>query len=245
MQIEGRNPVIEALRAKKELTKIFLEKDINVDEKIDEIIRLAKRADIPILYRPKKLLGRISQTGVHQGVIAKRNEDVQTMNMNALIDAIDSTKKDPFLVYVREALYEHNLGAVIRTCECAGADAVLIPPKLTITSQVVRASMGATEHIKIINESLFNAIKIAKKNAIKVIGIEVSGKKFYYENDLTGRVMLIIGGEDHPLSEEITNQCDLVVKIPLHGRVNSLNMSVAASIVIYDKIRQEYQSKIQ
>ena len=89
------------------------------------------------------------------------------------------------------------------------------------------------------------AIKIAKKNAIKVIGIEVSGKKFYYENDLTGRVMLIIGGEDHPLSEEITNQCDLVVKIPLHGRVNSLNMSVAASIVIYDKIRQEYQSKIQ
>jgi 23S rRNA (guanosine2251-2'-O)-methyltransferase len=114
-----------------------------------------------------------------------------------------------------------------------------MPPKMYVSATTVRASMGATEHIHVINESLFNAIKTAKKNLIKVVGIEVSGQNYYYESDLTGPVMLIIGGEDRSLSDEITKQCDLVVKIPLKGRVNSLNMSVAASIVIYDKIRQD------
>ena len=99
--------------------------------------------------------------------------------------------------------------------------------------------MGASEHITIINENLFQAIKLAKTHNIKVIGIELTGENYYYNSDLKGPTMLIIGGEDRSLSDEIKKKCDLFVKIPMRGKVNSLNMSVAASIVMFEKLKQE------
>jgi 23S rRNA (guanosine2251-2'-O)-methyltransferase len=238
LQIEGRNPVIESLRAGKKIEKIYLEQEINHDEKITEIIKLAHKQGINLIYKPKKFMTRVSHTSVHQGVIAFKTEEPD-MSLKQLLEKFVQERKDPFIIYIREALYEHNLGAIIRTAECAGADAVITTPKETITSSVARAAMGATEHIAIIRESLFNAIKTAKSYGLKVAGIEVAGTEYYYNSDLKGPMMLIIGGEDRSLSEEILNKCDLVVKIPLLGKVNSLNMSVAAAIVIYDKIRQE------
>ena len=107
------------------------------------------------------------------------------------------------------------------------------------TPNMVRSAMGATEHRSIIKESIYQAIKIVKPLGIKVVGIELTGEDYYYNADLTGPIMLIIGGEDHSLSDELEKKADFFVKIPMKGKVNSLNMSVAASVVLFDKIRQE------
>lgn len=235
MFIEGRNTVIETFRAKQPVKVVYIEDGINKDGKISKILSLARKAKVRIKFKPKRYLDKVSKTFSHQGVIAVR-EDQGSYNFQ---DYVEANLDELFLVYIREAQYEFNLGAVIRTSECAGATGVVISPKTEISPQTVRASMGASEHLPILQESLFNAIKTCKKMGVKVVGIEVSGDKYYYQQDLTGPMMLIIGGEDRSLSKEIIAKCDFVVKIPLRGKVNSLNMSVAAGIVIYDKIRQE------
>ncbi|MFQ5492545.1 MAG: 23S rRNA (guanosine(2251)-2'-O)-methyltransferase RlmB [Candidatus Dojkabacteria bacterium] len=238
MQIEGRNTVIETLRAKKQIKVIYIEKDINIDEKISKIRKLASKQGIEVRYKPKKFLNKISQTKSHQGVIALKAKEVD-IGFKHYLDKLIEDGTQPFFIYVREALYEHNLGAVIRTAEAAGLDGVVIPPKTRLTAQTVRAATGATEHIPVIKEGLFNSIKFSRQQGLKIVGIEVSGKNDYFDEDLTGPLLLIIGGEDRPLSEAIIKKTDTIVRIPQKGKVNSLNMSVAAAIVIYDKIRQE------
>lgn len=242
MYIEGRNAVLESLRSDRVFKKLYVEKDIFRDEKVKQILSKATNRKVITRFVSKKELEQISYTGNHQGIIA-HVEDKLTYDMGSYIDYLFDNKIDPFFVYIRESLYEQNLGAIIRSAECVGANAVVTQPKVMLTAETVRASAGATEHVNIMKESLFNAIKICQKNAIKVIGIEVSGDKFYYQEDLTGPAMFIIGGEDRPLSMEITKKCDIIVKIPMFGKVNSLNMSVAASIVLYDKVRQESNIK--
>ncbi len=242
MYIEGRNAILESLRSKREFKRLLVQDKINKDPKVRRIISKAKNRGIYIKYVPKKELDHMSVTGTHQGFIGIV-ERKESLSLNKFIDQSLDNGKNPFLIYIREALYEYNVGAIIRTAECAGVDGVILPPKLKMSAEIIRASTGATEHINIFNESLFNSIKICKNAGIKTAGIEVSGDKYYYERDLTGSLLLIIGGEDRPLSMEIQKKCDIIVKIPLKGRINSLNMSVAASIVIYDKVRQESLNK--
>lgn len=241
MQIEGRNTVIEALKAKSNLKVIYIDENIAADPKINKIRKLASMQNVPIRHKPKKHFKKISQTGTHQGVIAVKQQEMPRSFLELIHNNIE--KDFQYYIYIREALYEHNIGAIIRTAEAAGASGVILPPKTKMTAQTVRISMGGTEHVPVINESLFPAIKTAKSNGLRVIGIEVSGENYYFESDLVGPALFIIGGEDRPLSEEITSRCDLVVKIPLLGYLNSLNMSVAAAIVLYDKVRQELSKK--
>ncbi|KXK26669.1 MAG: putative TrmH family tRNA/rRNA methyltransferase [candidate division WS6 bacterium OLB20] len=243
MQIEGRNPVIEALKARSDLKYIILDEALEPDPKINKIRKLAAQREVPVRMKPRKYLKKISQTGTHQGVIAVKNEG-KAPSFRQLVEAVP-LESSPFFIYIREALYEHNIGAIIRTAEAAGAHGVIIPPKAKITPQVIRISMGGTEHVPVIQEGLFPVIKQAReKLGLKVIGIEVSGENYYYQEDLSGPVLFIIGGEDRPLSDEITSKCDAVVKIPLRGYLNSLNMSVAAGIVLYDKVRQEMSENV-
>lgn len=242
MYIEGRNAILESLRSDREFKKLLVQDQLVKDPKVRRIISKAKNRSIHIKYVSRKELDHMSVTGTHQGFIAIV-EDKEEISLKSFIDHSFQEKKHPFLIYIREALYEYNVGAIIRTAECAGADGVILPPKLRLSAEIIRASTGATEHIHIFNESLFNTIKLCQSSGITVAGIEVSGDKYYYDRDLTGSMLLIIGGEDRSLSMEIQKKCDIIVKIPLKGRINSLNMSVAASIVIYDKVRQESQSE--
>jgi len=238
MQIEGRNPVLEALQSKRSFKSIKIQEGITVDDKIKRILGLARSKKIYIEEMPRKKLDKLSETSSHQGVIAMVR-DKTTKNFSELLKLLDERKEVPFLIYIREALYEFNLGAIIRTSECAGIQGVIVPPNRDITSQVVRASMGASEHIQIVKGSLFQVIKEAQENGIRVVGIERGGDTELYKSDLKGPIMLIIGGEDKSLSGEVSNKVDSVVSIPMKGKVNSLNMSVAAAIVIYEKVRQE------
>ncbi len=238
MQIEGRNPVYESLVSQSPIKKIFMNEGIKRDAKILSIIELAKANDVKIYYKSKRYLNNIAATAIHQGIIAIK-EDRDSWTLKPFIQKLEKDGTDPFFVYIRESLNEYNIGSIIRSAEIVGAQLVILPPKTHLSPQMIRASMGASEHITIINENLFQAIKLAKTHNIKVIGIELTGENYYYNSDLKGPTMLIIGGEDRSLSDEIKKKCDLFVKIPMRGKVNSLNMSVAASIVMFEKLKQE------
>jgi 23S rRNA (guanosine2251-2'-O)-methyltransferase len=238
MQIEGRNPVLESLRAGANINKIFMNEGSRHDSKVEEILSLAAKQGIEIKFKPKNFLNKMAQTKIHQGVIALRPEARQ-QTLPELLGALEAQKKDPFMIFIRDAENEYNVGSIIRSAEVAGAHAVILPPKIRMSPQMVRASMGASEHVPVINGNLFQTIKYLKEQNLKVVGIEVSDGKYYYEADLKGPLLLIIGGEDRSLSTQVQEKCDEVVQIPMRGKVNSLNMSIAASIVIFEKLRQE------
>lgn len=240
IQIEGRNPVIETLRANKNIVKVYLQKGIKHDEKISEIFETCQKRGIKIVEIDLKSLTKMSHTEVHQGVIALKDETSENhLSLESLISKVKKSNRDPFFILVRESLYEHNLGAIIRTAVCAGVNGVILTHGSKISPQVVRTSMGATEYSDFCYSSIFDAIKTCQNNDVRVVGIEVSGDNFYYETNLKGPICLIIGGEDHPLSQEIIERIDSCVKIPMFSQINSLNMSVAAGIVLYEKVRQE------
>lgn len=236
MQIEGRNPLIESLRAAQPINVIYLQKGLPKNEKISEIIKRAKQDKIQIKNVSKAFLNKISKTGIHQGVIGMRKKKFKE-TIDEVMDIIASQGKEPFFVYIREAQNEYNIGSIIRTAEIAGAQAIILPTQTELSEQMVRAAMGASEHMYIFNQSLFQTIKLMHKEGVKVVGIERGGDD-YHRIDLTGPIMLIIGGEDKSLSEEVLNKCDAVASLPMFGKVNSLNMANAASIVIYEKVRQ-------
>ncbi len=242
MKIEGRNPVIELLRSGRRVKKLFIEKDINRDGKITEILKLGRKRHAVIEHVPKKKLTQMSETGNHQGVIALA--DIEIFDLSAVLESWDEMQtlqeKSISLIYIREAQLEENVGAITRSAEAAGFSGVIVPPKLKITPQMFRSSMGAMANTIIMQESLFIAIKTAKDFGLKIISIEISDNALPYSDaDLTGNTLFIIGGEDRSISEPIQKQSDAIVKIPMHGKINSLNMSVAASIVMFEKLRQE------
>jgi 23S rRNA (guanosine2251-2'-O)-methyltransferase len=243
MKIFGRNPVLEALVAQSKIKKIYLNQDAVVDEKLQRILDLAEEQGINVAYKTKRFINKLAENPMHQGVLAIK-EDVKEVTLSEFLKSAQEGTQEgshgsPFLLYIRDAYNEFNVGAIIRSAEASGVQAVIIPPKMEITANMIRSAMGATEHITIIHESLFQTIKQIKPLGYKVVGIELSGKDFYYNCDLTGAIMLIVGGEDKSLSTELEKKADFFVKIPMQGRVNSLNMSVAASIVLFDKLRQE------
>jgi len=238
MQIQGRNPVLEALKAGMAINRIVMKEGIEIDPKISQIIELAKEMSITIVYKPKRYLQKLSEAPIHQGVIATL-ADVPKKDLNDLLEEIAAKGEEPFLIFIRDAQNEANIGAIIRSAEAAGAHGVILPPKLKLSPVMIRTSMGATAHIPLLNVNLFQCLKSLRAENIKIVGIEMNGTDYYYQADLKGPLLLIIGGEDRSLSSEVQGKCDQVIKIPMKGKVNSLNMSVAAAIVIFDKLRQE------
>jgi 23S rRNA (guanosine2251-2'-O)-methyltransferase len=222
----GRNPTTEALRSNWQISEVLLQKAINVDQKIDEIITSAHQKKIKITYVEKHFLDKLSKGEPHQGVAAKLSWEIQELTPAILED------REGLYIYIREAQYEQNLGAIIRTAEVAGARGVIIPPKQEITDVAARISMGAVFHLPIYSYSLFPCINLFKKEAYGVYGIERGGENVF-KADMPENLLLIIGGEDYALSEEVTEKCDLTVSIPQFGKINSLNMSVAAGIAIF------------
>jgi 23S rRNA (guanosine2251-2'-O)-methyltransferase len=236
MKIEGRNPVIESIRSDKVIKKIYIQQNINQDEKMREIIKSAQRKFIKLEWVGKAALDKMSQTHSHQGVIA----DVEYATNNKTLEELIDFKKTNRFIYIREASHIHNIGAIIRTAECAGYDAVILPPKIKITPDIIRASMGASEHIPIIHYSLFQLLKDLKENNFKIYAIERSDEAVDYNKvSYDESFLLLIGGEDKSLTPEIFSKCDNTLMIPMYGKVNSLNMSVAAAIVIFKSIENK------
>lgn len=226
----GRNIVIEALKSNYSSSTVYIQTDINESEKISELIELAKGQNVPIKNISRQELSRLTKSDEHQGVAIETDFHESKLQVDAIAD------NDAY-IYISEVTFEHNVGAIIRSAECSGFKGVILPKKVEITPTIAKTSAGALFHIPIHKESIFNAIKKFKDSSYSVFGIEVDGES-YFNVDLTGPSLFIIGGEDKSLSTPVRDKSDAILEIPLEGKVNSLNMSVAASIVMYERLRQ-------
>lgn len=240
--IYGVLPVLEALRAAgRRIDRIVIAEGAR-HERFREVIEAARRAGLPVRREPRAALDRLSNNANHQGVIAIASaasyadtaqliSDIQPDTLFVLLDGIE----DP-----------HNLGAIIRTAECAGVTALIIPERRAahVTDVVAKTSAGATEHLPIARvTNLASFIEELKKRNVWVVGVESSGQMAYNEFNYTGALALVFGGEGHGLHRLVRERCDAIVSIPMHGKVTSLNVSVAAGVILFEVLRQRRASK--
>ncbi len=244
VSLEGRNVVVEALRAGREIKTIYVDEGVFVKGKIDEIIRLAGRLSVPLSSVKREHLDQMSETGSHQGVIALARPQ-RRMSVKELLTSL-SGRKDPLIVVLGEVMYEQNMGAILRTADCAGVDGVIIPPRRSapLSAAVARISMGASEYIPVVHESPMSALSLMRRQGIMIFGVEAHGDRAYYHTDLTGAAAFVFGGEDKGLSETIREKCDIVVSIPLFGRITSLNVGVSVGILLFERARQTAKAAV-
>jgi 23S rRNA (guanosine2251-2'-O)-methyltransferase len=232
MIVYGRNTVIEALNSSHNCEELFLQLDLKVDEKINKILDLSSKENIPIRRISSKEIKKITSSEETQGVALKLN--FKESNIKDLLKANSNG-----VIYISDATYEHNIGAIIRTAECAGFSGVIIPSDIKITPTIAKISTGAVFNIPIVSYSIFNAIKVFKENGYFIYGIERGGKNLF-ESSTPLKSLFIIGSEDKGLSKPVADKCDEILEIPQFGKVNSLNMSVASAIVIYNHLKNNF-----
>jgi 23S rRNA (guanosine2251-2'-O)-methyltransferase len=236
IQLEGRNPVLEALRQSLVLS-IKLEYGHETNPKIQQIINLARKKAVKVEMVNRRQIERLSTTGNHQGVIGY----AQTRVNWSLSKVLEKTGKEVCIIILDQVQDPHNLGAIIRTSEGAGVDGVIIPKKgaVEVNNTVHRVSMGASLNVPVWQTNIYPAVKQMQDEGLRIIGVEGSGTKFYYEEKLSGAVGLVFGGEERGINPTLLSKCDSVVSIPMKGRLDSLNVGVAASIVLYERVRQQ------
>jgi len=252
--IYGRNAVIEALNSGKEIEKIFIQFG-NQGEAINKIYKLAKLAGVQCSnYDKKKFLqlensifreiGKDNSKSLKdnktQGVIALMRP-FELQNIDEFISKITDLDKNPFLIILDEISDPHNLGAIARTAECAGAIGLIMTERNSapITPAAIKASAGALEHIPIIKAvNLITAIEKLKEAGFWVVGTDSDGKNQYTDKIYNSPTAIIIGSEGKGLRPSIAKHCDFIVKIPLMGKITSLNASVSAAIIMYEVLRQ-------
>lgn len=230
----GRNPVREALRAGRPIHKIFMLKE--GDGTLREIASLARTRGVPVQFADRASLNRLAGGVRHQGVVG-----FAAPVGYADLEELTAGKKEPLLVALAGVQDPRNLGAVIRTAEAAGADGVIVPARRAagLTPAVAKASAGAVEYLPIARVgNLAQALNRLKEKGLWVIGADPAATTVYWDADLRGPVVLVIGGEEAGLGRVVREACDLLVRVPMTGKVGSLNASVAAALLIYEVLRQ-------
>lgn len=237
--IEGRNAVIEALRAGTAIDKIYLAKG-ETDSALGHIANTARANGVVVVNTDRRKLDQMSRTHAHQGVIA-----VAAVRDYASVEDIflraEERGEAPLLVICDELSDPHNLGAVIRTAECAGAHGVVIPKRRSagLTAIVAKTSAGAVSHIPVARVPNLTALmKDLQKRGVWIFGAEMNGSTSLYEADLKGPAAIVIGSEGSGMSRLVAETCDFTVSIPMKGKINSLNASAAAAILLYEAVRQ-------
>ena len=237
--IEGRNAVIEALRAGRAIDKIFIAKG-DVDKTLGHIASKAREKGIVVVEADRRKLDFMSRTHAHQGVVALAavREYCEISDILALAEV---RSEPPFVIVCDEISDPHNLGAIIRSAECAGAHGVIIPKRRSagLTAIVDKASAGAAEHMLIARvANITAAVKELKDAGLWVYGTAADGQSDLWHTDFTGAVALIIGSEGDGMGRLVKENCDFVVSLPMKGQVSSLNASAAAAITMYEILRQ-------
>ena len=238
-QIEGRNSVIELLESKKDINKIFVTKGERHGS-INKILAMAKERNVIIVEKDKKQMAQMAQTPNHQGVIAI----VPPFEYCEIEDILENAKiknEDPCVLILDGIEDPHNLGSIIRTAETAGVHGIIIPKRraASVNSTVSKVSAGAVEHIKIARvTNISDSIQKLKDNGLWICGTDIDAKNYYYDQDLKGPLGIVIGNEGQGMSEKVKKNCDFLVKIPMKGKVTSLNASVSTGIVVYEAVKQ-------
>lgn len=240
--IEGKNAVIEAIRAGRPLDKIFLARGSR-DKALGYIASNARSAGVTVTECDRRKLDGMSTTGAHQGVIAVAAAR-EYCAVEDILALARERGEDPFVVVCDGLEDPRNLGAVIRTAECAGAHGVIIPRHHSagLTAAADKASAGAAEHMLIARvANLTSTLQDLKKEGLWVYGAEANGDSPLWKTDMKGPVCLVIGSEGQGLGRLVRENCDFVMTIPMAGRVNSLNASVAAALLLYEVVRQRHE----
>lgn len=236
MKVEGRNAIYELLKTDKEIDKVLVRKDL-IDEASKRLINVIKSHKIKIQAVDKYVIEKESEGKRSQGFIAFTS-DYKYFDLEDVIDA--AKDKDGFIILLNEVLDPHNLGSIIRVAECAGVDGVVITKdrSASVSDTVMRISEGALNHLKVARVVNVNqAIDKLKENGYWIFAAELGGEDIY-RTDLTGKICLVIGGEDSGVKRLTKEKCDGIVSIPMFGKVNSLNASVACGIAVYEAVRQ-------
>lgn len=232
MYVYGKNVAKELLRNKRNIKKAYLMNGF----RDDEILDLLNKENILIEYQEKRQLDKLD-SGNHQGIILQI-EDYKYLSLN---DMLNNLPDNPFIVILDHLEDPHNFGAIIRTCEAAGTDYIVIPKdrSVSINSTVMKTSVGALDNVKIVMVTNLNTcINELKKKGIWIVGTDMENSSYYDEIDYKTPTALVIGSEGFGMSNLVKKNCDFIVKIPMKGKINSLNASVAAGIMIYEVVRQ-------
>lgn len=235
--IVGRNPVTEAIKSKKTVDSVYI--NANAKGSISVIVNLCKESGIVVKRVDDKKLDKMSGGASHQGVVAMLG-CAEYCSVSDILDHAKQNDEDPFIIICDEIEDPHNLGAIIRTAEAAGAHGIIIPKRrsASLSSTVYKTSAGAASHVLVARVSnLPSAIDELKQNGVWIYGTDASGDD-YTSVSLKGAVALVIGSEGFGMGRLIKEKCDFLLKLPMFGKVNSLNASVAAGIFMYEAIRQ-------
>ncbi len=238
-QIEGRNPVMEALRAGRPLNKLMVARGAG-EGSIRAILAMAREQGVPVQEVDRAHLDAIAQSRVHQGVIALASPR-EYAEPEELLERARQRGEDPFILVLDGIEDPHNLGSLLRTAECAGAHGAILPERraAALTPAAMKASAGAAEHLPVARvTNLVQTLEWLKQQGVWIAGAEAEGSQFYTETNLRGPLALVIGSEGKGLGRLIREHCDYLVRLPLLGRVTSLNASVAGAILMYEVVRQ-------
>jgi 23S rRNA (guanosine2251-2'-O)-methyltransferase len=226
--LSGIHPVAEALRARHPLERLVIAHGAG-SPRLQEIIDLARRAGVPIRFEPRAAIDRLAGTSAHQGVVAMGTarkyaefEQVASSDMLVVLDGVE----DP-----------HNLGAIVRTAHAAGAGAIMIPERraASVTDVVAKAAAGAIEHLPIVRVTNINrTLEELKERGFWIYGLDERGEQSYAETEYASPTVLVLGGEGKGLHEQVRQHCDVLVRIPVVGKIGSLNVSVAAGVVLFE-----------
>ena len=237
--IEGRNALTEALKSGRTIDKVYVAEG-SMDRALARLAAQAKEAGAVVVPTDRRKLDQMSPTGAHQGVIAA----VAAHEYAAVDDilALAAERDEPPLIVICDELSDpHNLGAILRSAECAGAHGVIIPKRRSVglTAVVAKTSAGAVEYLPVARVgNIANTIRDLKEKGVWVYGTAAGAESVLYRTDLTGPAAIVIGSEGDGMSRLVRESCDVLVSIPMKGRISSLNASAAAAVMLYEALRQ-------
>lgn len=237
--IFGTRAVMEAIRSGREIEKIYVQAGLNNDL-IKELIGEAKQRQVPYSFAPQQKLNHLGSKN-HQGVVCVLAA-VQYAVIEDIIDKTYSDGKEPFILVLDRITDVRNFGAIARTAECGGVDAIVIAEKgsATVTPDAIKTSSGALHHLPVArSKDLKKTLQFLKDNGIKIVACTEKATASIYKTDLNSPLALVLGSEEDGISPELLRIADVQVKMPLKGKVGSLNVSVAAGVAIYEAIRQK------
>ena len=237
-RVEGRNPVLEALRSGRSLDKVYIQAGLH-DGPIQTILREARKRDAIVAFVTKERLNQMSETGNHQGVIAAV-ASYQYSTVEDILKRAEERGEDPFLILLDEIEDPHNLGAIIRNANLAGAHGVIITRHRAagLTATVAKASAGAVNYTPVAKvTNLSGTIEDLKRRGLWFVCADMGGTSMY-DLDLKGPIGLVIGSEGTGVGRRVREKCDFIASIPMKGEIDSLNASVAAGILAYEIVRQ-------
>ncbi|WP_175548439.1 23S rRNA (guanosine(2251)-2'-O)-methyltransferase RlmB [Lutispora thermophila] len=241
--IEGRNPVLEALKSGREIDKLFVQSG-QLEGSIKQIIAIARDKNILIKEVDKAKLDKMSKTKSHQGVIASAAL-YKYYEVDDILDIAKEKGEDPFIVILDEITDPQNLGSILRSCDAAGVHGVIIPKRraASLTPIIGKISAGAVEYVPVAKITNINqTMSYLKEKGLWIAGADASGET-YYEKDLTGPLALVVGSEGKGLGRIVKENCDFIVGIPMSGNISSLNAAVSCAVLIFEAKKQRLKQK--